>query len=168
MDTERFERLQRVQIANPCPENWDAMSGDAQKRFCEKCTKHVHNLAEMSAEEAEQTLTTDQKICCRITIHERLGVLTRDGWIPRMLLAGGVAATMAGCTSNNVDHQAEIARKEAQEQSAQAMDNWMTDFVETVREKVLHEKKEVVFMGWVPARSAISPAPSTLTTRHSK
>ena len=51
----------------------------------------------MNALEAELVLTTPERICARITVDASRGVLTKDGWIPRLLLAGAVAATVAGC-----------------------------------------------------------------------
>ena len=31
--------LENIQIAKPCPANWDAMTGDERVRFCGKCAK---------------------------------------------------------------------------------------------------------------------------------
>ncbi len=39
-------------ISKPCPADWDAMTGDAKRRFCEHCRLHVHNLTAM--DEAER------------------------------------------------------------------------------------------------------------------
>ncbi len=38
-------------IPKPCKEDWHAMSGDEQRRHCEKCDTHVHDLTGMSSEE---------------------------------------------------------------------------------------------------------------------
>lgn len=34
-------------IPKPCHENWSQMSGDAKKKFCDKCSCSVHNLTGM-------------------------------------------------------------------------------------------------------------------------
>ena len=44
-------------IAKPCPKQWDVMTGDAKRRFCEHCQRHVHNLSAMSACERQQFVT---------------------------------------------------------------------------------------------------------------
>jgi hypothetical protein len=40
-----------LQIAKPCPKQWDEMAGSAKKRFCGHCQLHVHNLSTMSDRE---------------------------------------------------------------------------------------------------------------------
>ena len=55
-------------IANPCHEDWDAMDrSDGAKRFCDQCTKHVHDLSSMTRVEAETLLSAprDGRICIR-------------------------------------------------------------------------------------------------------
>ena len=74
----------------------------------------------MKADEAEQVLNTSERICARITVDESRGVLTKDGWIPRLLLAGAVAASVAGCAPQafqgeaNVPSQVQATRPQAQ------------------------------------------------------
>lgn len=74
--------LDRVQIASPCSANWDAMSGDERKRFCEQCSLHVYNIAEMTRDEAEEflrdELATGKRTCARIFRREDGTVLTKD------------------------------------------------------------------------------------------
>ncbi|MEP6672136.1 MAG: hypothetical protein ABJF10_23435 [Chthoniobacter sp.] len=43
-------------ISRPCSQDWKAMTGDAQRRFCEHCQLHVHNLSAMSPAERETLL----------------------------------------------------------------------------------------------------------------
>lgn len=43
-----------LRIESPCPKNWDGMTGDDKRRFCENCQLHVHNLSAMSGEERAQ------------------------------------------------------------------------------------------------------------------
>ncbi|MBI1334797.1 MAG: hypothetical protein GC165_18170 [Armatimonadetes bacterium] len=99
MKPSTFQNLRRINVSFQCPESWDSMEGDERQRFCAGCGCHVHNIAEMPAEDAEELakLSQDEKVCIRLTLHERLGIRTRDGWIPRLALAGMLAVTSAGC-----------------------------------------------------------------------
>jgi hypothetical protein len=92
--SERFEGLARLSIARPCRADWDAMDGNEQRRFCSECQKHVHNLAELSADQAEEVV---RKGGCVRALQDQRGVLTRDGWVGRALLAGAAAIVIAGC-----------------------------------------------------------------------
>jgi len=102
MDLSKLSLLRQVEIQAPCPENWDSMTGDEARRFCAGCGCHVHNLAQIPAAEAEQLLTQPDRVCTRITVDAKKGILTRDGWIPRLLAAGAIAATAAGCTPTEI------------------------------------------------------------------
>ncbi len=59
--------LDSVRIASPCQEPWDNMVGDERTRFCGRCEKHVHNLSEMTRNEAELFLqSATDSVCVRI------------------------------------------------------------------------------------------------------
>jgi hypothetical protein len=45
-----------LKIAEPCSERWAEMDGDDKRRFCDRCTKHVHNLSAMTRQEARALL----------------------------------------------------------------------------------------------------------------
>lgn len=49
-----------LHIAEPCSADWETMHGDHQTRFCDHCTKDVHNLSMMDKQEAEAFL--DEKL----------------------------------------------------------------------------------------------------------
>ncbi len=93
--------LPQITIDKPCPENWDAMVGDEQKRFCKGCGCHVHNLDELTPDAAEALLESPGRTCVRMTTDPKKGILTKKGWIPRLALAGALAASVAGCTETN-------------------------------------------------------------------
>lgn len=61
-----------VEIKNPCHESWDAMHGDAARRFCDVCAKHVHNLSEMARDEAADLLQAHggEHLCVRYSTHD--------------------------------------------------------------------------------------------------
>jgi hypothetical protein len=53
MSTPRLS-LDVIQVAEPCHQPWEAMTGDDRVRFCEGCRKHVHNLSALTRTEAER------------------------------------------------------------------------------------------------------------------
>ncbi|QYK54038.1 MAG: hypothetical protein KF824_03880 [Fimbriimonadaceae bacterium] len=90
-----------VRIAKPCPKDWNEMTGDDQSRFCSHCEKSVHNLAEMSANDAEQLLcNTSGRVCIRMVRGPQGSFKTKQGWFRRVALAGAATLTlipMTGC-----------------------------------------------------------------------
>jgi hypothetical protein len=75
----RLPLLERVSIAAPCSAEWSSMTGDERTRFCAQCQKHVHNIASMSAEEAETFLRgAGGEACLRIYRRTDGTVLTSD------------------------------------------------------------------------------------------
>lgn len=42
------EKMDSLRVARPCSQKWDLMKGNDQKRYCEHCQLHVHNLSAMS------------------------------------------------------------------------------------------------------------------------
>jgi len=47
-------------IPRPCDASWDEMEGDAVRRFCRKCEKHVHNLSALTEDEARRLLAAER------------------------------------------------------------------------------------------------------------
>lgn len=76
------------------------MEGDEQRRFCSGCGCFVNNLSEMTADESETLLSGSGRKCVRATVDAKHGILTKDGWIPRLLLAGAIATMAVGCETN--------------------------------------------------------------------
>jgi len=68
----RKDKLQRLQVASPCPSSWEAMHGDACRRHCLKCDKPVYDFAQLSPREIAGLIEASRgKLCAR---------LTRDDW----------------------------------------------------------------------------------------
>ncbi len=71
--------LDQIQIASPCTQDWDAMTGDARRRYCGECRLHVHDLSEMTRREAEELLRgADGRVCVRLYRRPDGRVLTKD------------------------------------------------------------------------------------------
>lgn len=76
----RLPLLSKVHVATPCDVPWDTMTGDDRKRFCSQCSKHVYNLSEMSAQEAETLLRSAEgrELCVQLYRRADGTVLTQD------------------------------------------------------------------------------------------
>ena len=62
--------LSHLKIRNPCPMDWDRMSGDNRVRFCAGCGKHVYNLTAMTPDETASLISAvhehGEKRCVRL------------------------------------------------------------------------------------------------------
>lgn len=69
-----------VEIKSPCHESWDAMHGDAERRFCDVCAKHVHNLSAMTRQAATDLLQAHkgEHLCVRYSNQEDGQIAFRD------------------------------------------------------------------------------------------
>ena len=95
--------LDVIDVARPCPSDWDAMSGDNQVLFCGHCKLNLFNLSAMTREAAEQLIAEKEgNLCGRFYRRADGTIITADcGWKLRAqrirALAGfAVAAVMAG------------------------------------------------------------------------
>lgn len=73
-------RLSTLRVAEPCHADWDAMSGDARSRHCERCRLHVIDLSELTRDEAEDVLARggpDGRLCVRYTRDAAGEIVTR-------------------------------------------------------------------------------------------
>ncbi len=69
--------LNNLKIASPCEENWEAMLGNEQKRYCGRCKLNVYNLSGMSKVEAERLImNAEGRLCVRFYQRADGSVLT--------------------------------------------------------------------------------------------
>ncbi len=72
--------LKQIQVPEPCGEDWDAMDGDARRRFCAGCGCHVHDLSAMTGAEAQRLLDrADGRLCVRFQTRPDGTPLTQEG-----------------------------------------------------------------------------------------
>ncbi|HEY6046048.1 MAG TPA: hypothetical protein VIU65_05550, partial [Pyrinomonadaceae bacterium] len=72
-------QLDRLRIASPCPVSWEQMKGDERSRFCDLCSFHVYNIAELTASEAKSLIAkTEGRICARLFRRSDGTVITKD------------------------------------------------------------------------------------------
>lgn len=69
----------KLEVASPCSERWESMTGDERKRFCAKCQLHVHDLRALSEAEVVDLLSNGTgRICGRVFRRADGTVLTKD------------------------------------------------------------------------------------------
>jgi hypothetical protein len=80
-------------IVSPCGVDWRGMKAvDVEKRFCDDCKKHVHDLSQMSRVEARALLAapSTEGLCVRYLYDERGEILFADQ--PRLVPASRLLA----------------------------------------------------------------------------
>jgi len=74
--------LDAIDVAAPCTESWDAMTGDDRSRFCGSCRLHVYDLSAMSRAEAEELVRSRKRdggsLCVRFVRRADGTVATDD------------------------------------------------------------------------------------------
>jgi hypothetical protein len=96
--------LDNIRIASPCPADWDAMYGDARKRFCSECRMNVYNISGMTRDEAKALImNAEGRLCVRFYRRADGTIMTKDcpvGWAKvkqktRLIMAAGFSLVMA-------------------------------------------------------------------------
>jgi hypothetical protein len=71
--------LDHLKIASPCLADWEAMPGNDQVRFCDRCQLNVYDISAMTSTQATELIAqTEGRLCARI--YRRLDgtVMTSD------------------------------------------------------------------------------------------
>ena len=59
----------QLRIHTPCPKKWEELTGKGRKRFCDACSLHVHDAAQMKREEAHRLVAeSSSRVCMRIEL----------------------------------------------------------------------------------------------------
>jgi hypothetical protein len=103
-------RVTEVGIERSCPENWAQMQPGPTSRFCERCTKHVHDLSAMTRAQAREVLSRREQedLCVRYLRDEQGRIaLRRPDVLPaaslrraRLRPAAALVLVLAACTSS--------------------------------------------------------------------
>jgi hypothetical protein len=108
--------LERIEVASPCHQDWNQMTGDEKRRFCGECRLHVHDLSAMTRDEAENVLRgADGRVCVRfyrrpdgrvltqdcVPVRERIRRRTRRLRIAASALFAFLAPFLGGCGVND-------------------------------------------------------------------
>src|SRR6266571_2563781 len=71
--------LNNVQVATPCPAEWEVMIGTERVRFCGQCQLNVYDLSSMSRREAESLIArTEGRLCVRFYRRRDGSIITQD------------------------------------------------------------------------------------------
>lgn len=72
--------LDSVRVASPCDVRWEDMTGNDRRRHCTECDLDVHNISEMSRDDAEHLLSTlsEGRVCARFYRRVDGTILTKD------------------------------------------------------------------------------------------
>lgn len=76
--SKQADLLQNIQIAAPCPADWNAMTGDDCKRFCGDCKLNVYDISSMSEKEAIELITSSEKSVCLRLYRRKDGTVITD------------------------------------------------------------------------------------------
>ena len=67
----RKSKLDQLNVAKACSASWEQMTGNAQKRFCAECSKHVYDFSQMTRQQIEAVTAVNQgNLCARIARRE--------------------------------------------------------------------------------------------------
>ena len=58
----------RAEIEAPCKMSWDDMQGSDKVRHCSKCRFNVYNFNEMTQDEIDELLSTEDRVCGRLFV----------------------------------------------------------------------------------------------------
>ncbi len=79
MKTIEIQSLNDLQIANPCPADWNEMTGDEQVRHCKLCEKNVYNLSNMPEQDALNIIQEQEgNLCGRLYLRKDGTVIVND------------------------------------------------------------------------------------------
>ena len=96
--------LKNLTIPSPCTADWNSMTGNDQIRFCEHCNLQVHNLSQMTRNQAQRLISrSNGRLCVRYHRdtegHPRIlpipQKLHRIGRRTSQLAAGAFTATLS-------------------------------------------------------------------------
>jgi hypothetical protein len=99
--------LSNLQIASPCPADWNKMVGDERVRYCSECNLNVYNLSAMTERQVQELIAGSRgnRLCAHLYRRADGTVLTQDcPWSFRVLtrkisrLAAAVLAAIMGVT----------------------------------------------------------------------
>ncbi len=79
----RKSKLDQLNVSKPCSANWEQMIGNAQKRFCAECKKHVFDFSQMTLQQIEAVTAINQgNLCARIARREDGSMMMLEPSLP--------------------------------------------------------------------------------------
>ena len=75
----QINSLNVIDVAAPCPADWNAMTGDERVRHCAQCDMNVYNLSEMTKDESLRLINEREgRLCVQFYRRADGTVITRD------------------------------------------------------------------------------------------
>ena len=93
----------RVHFPTPCAEPWDGMAPQGCNRICASCETTVVDLSELTIEDAERLISTEQSLCVRAEVDRAGQVRLRSNvkrTATRMIATIGVGTALLASTAN--------------------------------------------------------------------
>src|SRR2546423_2499995 len=110
----RTSLLDRVNIAAPCPADWDEMRGNERVRFCQHCNLNVNILSAMTRPLAEKIVRRAHgRICVRYYHRPDGALLTAESLVQIQASVRRVSRLAAGAFSAALSLCATAAAQEA-------------------------------------------------------
>lgn len=91
--------IDSIDVASPCDEDWEKMTGSDQRRHCSSCDKDVYNLTAFSRREARKLImSSGGKICIRYARLPNGRLMTNDTRLHQITRSTAVAASVLAAT----------------------------------------------------------------------
>ena len=104
--------LHRLTVSSPCSQDWNAMIGNDQVRFCEHCSLNVHNISQMTRAKALRLVETSKGRICVRYYRDTNGTVATRSVSPRLYQLGRrVSRVAAGAFSATLSLSAAVAQQ---------------------------------------------------------
>lgn len=111
-------------ISAPCQADWETMTEQGATRFCNQCSEHVHDLSQMTRDEARRLLDRPSPPCVRYSTDDR-GQIRFRPLSRRRLLAGSLAAAAVGAPAIAAAAAAPDAAQPLLDRIARRLRTWL-------------------------------------------
>ena len=82
-----------MRVHEPCTEPWGSMAGDDRRRFCGRCSLHVHDLSAMREEAVMKLIAgPDPHLCIRYSVRDDGTAIIGETRLRRALRVVGLVA----------------------------------------------------------------------------
>ena len=83
----------KLRVHEPCSQPWGSMAGDDRRRFCGRCSLHVHDLSAMREEAVMKLIAgPDPHLCIRYSVRDDGTAVIGESRVRRWLRVAGLVA----------------------------------------------------------------------------
>lgn len=99
----RKDLLDHTIVTSPCQQDWNTMTGNDRVRFCDHCSRHVHNLAELTRTDALRLVRQSKgRLCIRYFRDPNAELLARAASTKLHQISRRVSRIAAGVFSASI------------------------------------------------------------------